>query len=216
MCKGIAILVNYDEILMNEVDSHHGNIKDDQDDYLKVELIYDDEAERGYRIEMDEADDYCYELWYNNGFITKNRKIQAKLLKSIKDFCIENEHKFFRIFVKNLQSANIKGDQNNPDANIQYDQNNWDANIKGNQINWHANIGGGQYNQCANIQYGQNNYSANIKGNQDNWRANIEGDILIKYMKVGNNEVTELIKKFSESEQEEYSLTEFLRWLKVI
>ena len=56
MCKGIAILINDVEIRMNEKSNSHSELGR-EDEFLKVNVIYDDTAKRGYRFEVDSHND---------------------------------------------------------------------------------------------------------------------------------------------------------------
>ena len=204
MCKGIAILINDRRILMNEKNNSHSQLGK-EDEFLKINVIYDDREKRGYRLEIDNHGSDQLENYKKQGYVTKEGKIITSYLKRLAKFCKENEHKFFRLFCKELQSAYLEGNQSN-----------YSAEIKGYQYNDSAEIRGNQYNDSAEIGGNQRNYSVKIGGDQNNNSVEIKGDMIIYNMKVENEQTTKLIKEFSEQckEWEEATLTNFIKWLK--
>ena len=115
MCKGVAVLVNFEEVVIGNSSLHHEEVKN-KDDYLALNVIYDNRRKCGYRIEPDTHDDekviehYHKKLFYLNG--KPNPKLMAKARKAIK----ENEAKVFRVLCENMQSAKT-GDVNFKSAN---------------------------------------------------------------------------------------------------
>jgi len=205
MCKGIAILINDNEIVMNEKDSSHSKINKNEDNYLKVNVIYDDRKKEGYRIELDSHGEDQIKHYQELGMINKQRKIIPAYMERLKKFCKENEHKFFRLFCKYLQNAYIEGDQSN-----------YSATIEGYQSNYSATIEGYQSNCSAVIKGYQNNCSATIEGYQDNCSATIK-QIIIYNMKItSDKKLTKLIAKFSEDckSWNQATLSNFIKWLK--
>jgi len=216
MCKGIAILINDKNILMNDKESSHSEIPVDEDKYLKVNVIYDDRVKRGYRFEVDNHGDNQIEKYKKQGLLTQKGDIISSYDKRLISFCKENEHKFFRLFCRLLHGAYIKGYQSNYSATIEGNQYNNSATIEGYQSNYSATIEGDQSNDSATIKGRQSNYSATIEGYQDNNSAIIKGDIIIYNMKHGDEKFQKLLDNFSNScsDWKEATLINLIRWVK--
>lgn len=87
MCKGVAVLVNFKECIIGDGSSHSDATKD-KDDYLALNVIYDDNEKSGYRIEADTHGDkaviehYHERLFFLDGM--PNPKLMAMARKEIK------------------------------------------------------------------------------------------------------------------------------------
>ena len=157
-----------------------------EDDYLKVNIIYDGTRKEGYRMEVDEHSKEQINHYKKQGFLKRDGSIISSYIKRMDKYCKENLAEIFKTLCKNLQSASIKGYQSNDSAviegyqsnssaSIKEYQSNYSATIKENQSNDSAVIEGYQSNSSANIKEYQSNHSANIKGYQSNDSANIKG-----------------------------------------
>ncbi|RLJ09845.1 MAG: hypothetical protein DRP15_02190 [Candidatus Aenigmatarchaeota archaeon] len=214
MCKGVAVLVNFKEVIIGDSNSHSDTVQD-KDNYLALNVIYDDTKKAGYRIEPDTHDDkeviehYHKKLFFLNG--KPNPKLMAKARKAIK----ENEFKIFRVLCKNMHNAIIKGEQWNNSATIEGNQWNSSATIEGDQWNDSTIIKGDQWNNSATIEGDQWNDSATIEGNQWNGFTTIEGDIIIYKMVNGSPETKKLIMEFSKQHNnwKEATFDNFVKWL---
>ena len=195
MCKGIAILINDRKIVMNEKTNSHSELQlKNEDSFLKINCIYDDSTEEGYRFEIDNHNISQLEEYKKEGFVDDKNQIIDSYKKRLYAFAKEKENKFFKLFSKYLQSATIEGNQYNDSATIE----------------------GNQYNDSATIKGFQYNYSATIEGNQYNNSATIKGDIIIYKMKNGDKKTQELLDKFSEENKGDYTkatFNNFVKWL---
>jgi hypothetical protein len=191
MCKGCAILANFDEVLIAKNNKHDELSKKEKksvDDYCKINVIYDDNEKRGYRLEIDHHEDKeIMALYREKGFLTRRNKPAKQITEIAEKFCAKHETEIFRVLCKHLESATIEGDQsnysatiegyqNNDSATIEGYQSNYSATIEGNQSNSSATIKGDQYNDLATIKGYQYNDLATIEGNQSNSSATIKGD----------------------------------------
>ena len=214
MCKGAAVLVNFKKVIIGDSNSHSDAVQD-KDNYLALNVIYDDTKKAGYRIEPDThgnkevIEHYHKKLFFLNG--KPNPKLMAKARKAIK----ENKSKIFRVLCKNMHNATIKGNQSNDSATIKGNQSNGSATIKGNQSNGSATIKGNQWNDSATIKGNQWNGFTTIKGNQWNGFTTIEGDIIIYKMVNGSPETRKLIMEFSKQHNnwKEATFDNFVKWL---
>jgi len=240
MCKGVAVLVNFKEVIICSGSSHSNEVQD-KDDYLALIVIYDDTKKCGYRIEPKiEPDMYdneeVIEHYYKKQFFL-NGKPNPELMYKARKEIRKNEAKIFRVLCKNMYFALINGNQVNYSVTIKGDQRNYFSIIKGdqyndlstiknsqhndsvtigkNQVNYSATIKGDQYNFLATIKGDQYNDSVIIKGSQDNSSATIEGDIIIYKMKYGSTWLQELLDDFSSScnNWKKATLENFVKWL---
>ena len=208
MCKGVAILINDKEILMNPKNSFHSHIVANVDNYLKINVVFDNTKKEGHRIEVDKHSEEQIEVYKKKCFLTPTGKIINSYLKRLKEFCKEHEAEIFRLFASGLLQSAKFGDQDNSSAEFG-NQNNSSAKFS-NQDNSFAKFDN-QNNSFAEFNI-QHNYSAKF-GNQDNSYAELK-NIFIKNMIIRDSKkCTELIKEFSESTQDKYSLTNFIEWL---
>jgi len=228
MCKGVAILINDKEILMNPKNSFHSHIVANVDNYLKINVVFDNTKKEGYRIEVDKHSEEQIKIYKKKCFLTPTGKIINSYLKRLKEFCKEHEAEIFRLFASGLLQSAKFGYQDNSSAEFG-DQNNYSAKF-GNQYNSSAKFDyqnnsfaefDNQDNSFAEFD-NQNNYSAKFGdqnnfsakfGNQNNSYAELK-NIFIKNMTIKDSKkCTELIKEFSESTQDKYTLTNFIEWL---
>ena len=109
MCKGIAILINDKNVIMNEKTNSHSELRK-EDDYLKINCIYDDTTKEGYKFEVDNHSKEQLKEYKRLGYLDDKNEIIPSYKKRLYTFCKKNEHKFFKLFCKYLQSSTIKGD----------------------------------------------------------------------------------------------------------
>jgi len=171
MCKGVAVLVNFKEVVIGNGSSHSSEVQN-KDDYLALNVIYDDTKKCGYRIEPDTHNNKdVIEHYHKKQFFLQgkpNSKLIAKARKTIK----ENEARIFRVLCSNMQDATIDN-QDNGSATIN------------NQDNDSATIDN-QYNSSTTI------------NNQYNGSATIKGKIYIYNMKHGSKKLQKLLNEFNE------------------
>ena len=236
MYKGVAVLVNFKEVIIGDSNLHSDTVQD-KDNYLALNVIYDDTKKAGYRIEpntyysKEVIEHYHKKQFFLNG--KPNPKLMAKARKSIR----ENEAKIFRLLCKNMDgaiieenqwnnSATIRGsqlneaviiyeDQWNDSTNINKDQWNNSITIKGDQWNDSGIIKRNQWNGTMVIYGNQWNGFTTIKGNQWNGFTTIEGDIIIYKMVNGSPETRKLIMEFSKQHNnwKEATFDNFVKWL---
>ena len=122
MCKGVAVLVNFKECVIGNSNSHSREVKN-KDDYLALNVIYDETRKAGYRIEPDtHNDEKVIEHYHEKQFFLggkPNPKLIAKARKTIK----ENEARIFKVLCTNMQDATIDN-QDNDSATIDNQYNN--------------------------------------------------------------------------------------------
>ena len=201
MCKGVAVVITKDEVLIGKSNSH-SEIKGNCDDSVKINVIYDDRTKKGYRWEIDAEDDVIKTIYFENGYTDKSGKLKRKYKQMLEKTLLENESLIFKVLIKNLQHSYLKGYQRNYSATINGHQDNNSATIKGNQYNDSAKIGGNQYN-----------YSITIKGYQNNDSAIIKGKIYLRYLKNGKKNTQKILDEFSNANLEEHTLESLIHWL---
>jgi hypothetical protein len=236
MCKGIAIGINDKNIVMNYENSSHTNIKNfKEDEYLKINLIYDITAEHKYRIEVDNHDETQIEEYKKKCFINPDGTIINSYLERLNKFIKENEVDIFKLFCSGLMQNSTLKSQDNTSATIGESQDNGSATIGESQDNGSATIGKYQYNNSAKIGKYQNNGYATIGKSQGNNFAKIGEYQYNNFAKIGESQYntsatmkqmyiknltlksskkyTDLIKKWSETQQKEYDFVSFCNWL---
>ena len=154
--------MNFKEVIIGG-NSSHSNAAQDKDNYLALNVIYDDTKKAGYRIEPDTHNDKDVIEHYHKKLFFLNGKPNPKLMTRAREAIKKNEFKVFRVLCKHMHNAIIKGDQLNDSATI-----------KGDQLNDSATIKGDQWNDSAIIEEDQRNNSATIKGDQWNDSATIK------------------------------------------
>jgi len=203
MCKGYSALIN-DKTVVGGGNSHTElcqQYKLNEDKVLKINVIYDDSEECGYRIEVDNHGVSQIEHYKSLGMLTKSGKIIGGYMKRLVKHCEDNAVEVFRALCTNMQGAKI-ATQDNDSAEIAT-QYNYSAKID-TQDNGHAKIADTQCNRFAKIAR-QNNRFAKI-------------DIMIIYNTIIGNKDTEtskLIAEFSDlcEKWQDATLTNFIGWL---
>ncbi len=187
MCKGCAVLVNFREAIVCDGSSHSAE-GINKDNYLALNVIYDDRKKCGYRIELDCHDDETRNLYMKKLFLLKGRP-NPKLVRLARKEIRLNEAKVFRILCRSMQSAKISG-QSNRESRMNV------------QDNISARIGM------------QDNSSARI-GGQDNSSARIGEMYLYRMKLLRSREATRLIEEFSKScdATHKATLSNFVEWL---
>jgi hypothetical protein len=234
MCKGYAILAN-EKRVYGGGSSHSdlaNNLGISEDDYLKVNVIFNNTQKEGYRVEIDNHGEGQMDTYISLALVTKDGAMIPPVSKRIKEHIRKHKINIFKTLCLNLQSAIIKGDQTNYSATITGHQINSQSIIGGHQTNYHTLISIDQINGCVKINGCQNNNGATIRGNQtngftiingcqNNFAATIEGDIILYNTIIGNKktETSKLISEFSESYKpsckahSEATLTNFIKWI---
>lgn len=199
MCRGFAILANFEEVKYIENNSIHSNIVSNPDNYIKLEITMDTTIKKGYRVKIDEMDEYIEEYWTKKQFLL-NGELNPKINKIVKDWCKNNELVIFKSFCFGCQDNSIIKGNNNQDRSM----------IKGDNIQDNSIIKGD------NIQY-----RSIIKGNNRQDNSIIKGEFYIGMLKLTKyKKLTDLIKKASEELHPSYpsilTLNELIEYVKKV
>jgi hypothetical protein len=204
MCRGLACGIRENLIIDCVGNGSHTDSKLDRGEHLKFEIIIDDSKEEGYSIELD-LDYSPYNIGQFQKMVTANCKdFNQTTRKYITKYVKNNEVQFLRWLLKNIQYAKAKENQDISSCEAGGDQyiNNCEAG--GNQDISYCEAGGDQY--IGYCKAGGNQYIGHCEavGNQDLSYCKAKKRI-ISYMKTGNKENNEFIKKLS-NEAKNYEL----------
>jgi len=221
MCKGFGILVNFNEVRYKANNSAHHKIVEGalMDKYCKLEVVFDATRKAGYRIQLDDnIDDVVRSLYREQGFLTKNNKVSAKIMSKAKAWVKDNELIVFKSFAHGtMVGSTFKGNQYQHESIFKGNQNQNESIFEGNQYQNGSTFEGNQYQSRSTFEGDQYQSRSTFKGDQYQNRSTFKKKMFIHDIKFSKHpRITGLIRQASEEISAKGELLDFVTFIKWI
>jgi hypothetical protein len=205
MCRGLALGLSKEmKVVCKGLSSHYKTLKN-EDEYLKFEIIIDENNKDGYKLEMDE--DYKNDSYIQKIFLEffEDNKLKKEIYDFVYNWIKENEIKVLRWLLFNKSYGNFNNNNNNSSQKVEGNCNNSSQKVEGNCDNSFQEVKGTCDNSFQKVEGNCNNSFQEVKGTCDNSSQEVKGDIYINSIKNFKPKIDDFIEMLTK--EYNYKLT---------